>query len=349
MKENTVKKLKLLAKILYWVFIGLGLITLALNVYNAVKYMVAENDVVALAGTILGQLTAAVTGLSLKYSYLIAAIISFGMFFLSANVIEALVNGFAIIVEEAAQNTKDNEKLVASNEKIFTALECLNNNVCNLNVKEVKEEKVKEEKVKVEKQETPEVKKEIKLPGNKKLEPVKKDLSELKKPALKPREGLSKLEEVQSTKKNTGDNIKAKLEKVRADVQKIMAVKSQIEANSVDGTMLDDVKDKASIVNFETPEKYNQIENGLFKGCKNLETIVITDNIKLIGNKAFGGCKALTTVEIGKGVEVIEDSAFDECTGLKNVIYKGSKTQWDEMVIQSGNELLKGANIEFKE
>lgn len=339
MKENTIKRLKLLAKVLYWVFIALGCVLLGLNVYNAVLYMVAEYDV-ALSGTIMSAITKSVTGLPSQYSYLIAGVISFAICFLSANVLETVFNGFAILVEEAVENTKGNDKLVASNEKIFTALECLNNNVQNLNVKE---EKVQEENKDLE------VKKEIKLPGNKKLEPVKKDLSELKKPALKPRESLSKLEEVQTTKKNTGEDIKAKLEKVRADVQKIMAIKSQIEANSVEGTMLDEIADKSLVVNFETPEKYNQIENSLFKGFKNLETIVITDNIKLIGSKAFGGCKALTTVEIGKGVEVIEDSAFDGCTGLKNVIYKGSKTQWDEMVIQSGNELLKGAKIEFKE
>ena len=338
MKENTIKKLKLFAKVLYWIFIALGCVLLGLNVYNAVLYMVAEYDV-ALSGTIMSAITKSVTGFPTQYAYLIAGVISFSICFLLANINETVFNGFAIIVEEAVKNTEGNDKLVASNEKIFTALECLNNNVCNLNVKTEKE---------VEENKESEVKKEIKLPGNKKLEPVKKDLSEIKKPTLKPRESLSKLEEVQAPKKS-GEDIKAKLEKVRADVQKIMAVKSQIEANSVEGTMLDEITDKAAVVNFETPEKYNQIENGLFKGFKNLETIIITDNIKLIGNKAFGGCKALTTVEIGKGVEVIEDSAFDGCTGLKNVIYKGSKTQWDEMVIQSGNELLKGANIEFKE
>lgn len=328
MKENTIKRLKLLAKVLYWVFIALGCVLLGLNVYNAVLYMVTDSD-----GSLISSITEGLTGLPSQYSYLIAGVISFAICFLSANVLETVFNGFAILVEEAVENTKGNDKL-------YTALECLNNNVQNLNVKE---EKVQEENKDLE------VKKEIKLPGNKKLEPVKKDLSELKKPALKPRESLSKLEEVQTTKKNTGEDIKAKLEKVRADVQKIMAIKSQIEANSVEGTMLDEIADKSLVVNFETPEKYNQIENSLFKGFKNLETIVITDNIKLIGSKAFGGCKALTTVEIGKGVEVIEDSAFDGCTGLKNVIYKGSKTQWDEMVIQSGNELLKGAKIEFKE
>lgn len=373
MKENTVKKLKLLAKVLYWVFIAIGCVILGFNVYNAVLYMVAEYDVV-LSGTIISIAVENFTSLPTQYSYLVAGVVSFMVCFLTANVLETVFNGFAILVEESSQNTKDNEKL-------FITLESLNNNINNLNVKAEKVESTKEETKEKVSKETPknselkfptskkgetikktenEVKdspavevvqeveepKELKFPTSKKEDTVKKE--EDKKTAIKKREGVSKLNEVK-TPKLSGDDFKARLEKVRLETQKIIAVKSQVEANSVDGTMLDDVADKSSVVNFETPSKFNQINPGLFRECKNLETIVITDNIKLIGNKAFGGCEALTTVEIGKGVEVIEDSAFDGCTGLKNVIYKGSKKQWDQMVIQSGNELLKGVNVEFKE
>ena len=126
-----VKKLKLLAKVLYWVFIALGLITLALNVYNAVIIMVSSD--------IENLISIMVQDQPNEYVFLMIAVIGFAACFLTANVLEALFNGFAILVEDAAKNTESNEKLVLSNEKVFTALECLNNNVCNLNTKEIKD------------------------------------------------------------------------------------------------------------------------------------------------------------------------------------------------------------------
>ena len=77
--------------------------------------------------------------------------------------------------------------------------------------------------------------------------------------------------------------------------------------------------------------------------------VEITDNIKLIGASSFSGCDSLATVIIGKGVGVIEKNAFEGCTGLDKVVYKGSQKSWNEIVIQSGNDILKRVDIIFEE
>lgn len=190
--------------------------------------------------------------------------------------------------------------------------------------------------------------------------PVKEDLSHIKKSTkqtkvtAEEKELLNEAKASKETKKpagktNSPENIKEKLARAKGEVQKTMAVRSQVAANTISSGMLDDISDKNSIVEFETPEVYSQIEAELFKDCINLEKVEITNNIKLIGANAFNGCDALQTVIIGKGVGVIEKSAFEGCTGLDKVIYKGNKKSWDEIVVQSGNDILKRVDITFEE
>ena len=190
-------------------------------------------------------------------------------------------------------------------------------------------------------------------------EPVKEDLSHIKKSTKQSKVTLEEqelLNEAKASKQvnkpakaKSPEDIKEKLLKAKGEVQKTMAVRSQVAANTISSGMLDDISDKNSIVEFETPEVYSQIEAELFKDCVNLEKVEITNNIKLIGANAFNGCDALQTVIIGKGVGVIEKGAFEGCTGLDKLIYKGSKKAWEEIVIQSGNELLKRVDITFEE
>ena len=190
-------------------------------------------------------------------------------------------------------------------------------------------------------------------------EPVKEDLSHIKKSTKQSKVTLEEqelLNEAKASKQvnkpakaKSPEDIKEKLLKAKGEVQKTMAVRSQVAANTISSGMLDDISDKNSIVEFETPEVYSQIEAELFKDCVNLEKVEITNNIKLIGANAFNGCDALQTVIIGKGVGVIEKGAFEGCTGLDKLIYKGSKKAWEEIVIQSGNEILKRVDITFEE
>lgn len=248
---------------------------------------------------------------------LIISILCFGLLYLIAKIFNLLFIGYAFLVE----NTNVNDEILQSQKKIYDELL--------------------------------EIDKKMTTP---KAVEIKEDISSIKKTTkIKPRESASKLDKIESNdnlkskKVVSSEDIKERLAKAKGEVQKTMAVKSQVAANTISTSMLDDISDKFNIEQFETPEVYSQIDAELFKDCKNLEEVVITNNIKLIGAGAFHGCDALTTITIGNGVGVIEKSAFEGCNGLDKIIYKGSKKQWDEIVIQSGNEILKRVDITFEE
>jgi len=238
--------------------------------------------------------------------------------YLLAKFLSIVFNGYALLIE----NSNINSELLETEKKIYNELLKLNE-------------------------------KSITVPNA--VQESKEDISSIKKSSkIKPRETKNKLDDLENntpvkSKVVSSEDIKDRLAKAKGVVQKTMAVKSQVAANTISTSMLDDISDKNNIEQFETPEGYSQIEPELFKDCKNLEEVVITENIKLIGSNAFCGCDALTTITIGKGVGVIERGAFEGCTGLDKIIYKGSKKQWEEVVIQSGNEILKRVDIVFEE
>lgn len=57
----------------------------------------------------------------------------------------------------------------------------------------------------------------------------------------------------------------------------------------------------------------------VFGWGKNLRTIVIGNNVKIIPAYAFYHCDSLQTVEIGESVHTLEDGCFGQCENVKNV------------------------------
>lgn len=57
----------------------------------------------------------------------------------------------------------------------------------------------------------------------------------------------------------------------------------------------------------------------IFKGCSNLATVNIGDNVKIIPSHVFCYCTGLTSVTIPDSVTSIDDGAFRGCTGLTSV------------------------------
>lgn len=60
-------------------------------------------------------------------------------------------------------------------------------------------------------------------------------------------------------------------------------------------------------------------KNGPFNGCTSLETIVIPDEVTVIGGVAFKGCTSLTSVTLPRALTIIYSEAFSGCTKLKTV------------------------------
>lgn len=76
-----------------------------------------------------------------------------------------------------------------------------------------------------------------------------------------------------------------------------------------------------------------------------LTSMVIPDNVEFIGKGAFEWCLNITSVTIGSGVTNISESAFGGCGNLTDVLYKGSKEEWEQLSVGSGNEYLLNADL----
>lgn len=73
----------------------------------------------------------------------------------------------------------------------------------------------------------------------------------------------------------------------------------------------------------------------------------IPENVTTIGASAFYGCSNLTSIEIPNSVTTIGAVAFCECENLKDVIYGGSKSQWEGISVWELNDCLTNANITY--
>lgn len=82
---------------------------------------------------------------------------------------------------------------------------------------------------------------------------------------------------------------------------------------------------------YDSRENSNAIidtkSNKLLFGCKNT---VIPSSVKTIGESAFVDCVGLTTIEIPEGVATISEYAFQDCTGLTEVILQAGIKKIDE-------------------
>ena len=85
------------------------------------------------------------------------------------------------------------------------------------------------------------------------------------------------------------------------------------------------VKDIKSVT---IPATVKTIGKNAFKGCSNLEKVIISKNavLKTIGNSAFEGCSKLKKITITAKVKKIGARAFYNCKSLKTVTFKGNTT-----------------------
>ncbi len=68
----------------------------------------------------------------------------------------------------------------------------------------------------------------------------------------------------------------------------------------------------------------NTIGSSAFKGCSNLDTLIIGNGIEIIGDYAFWGCGKIRNLDIPEGVLSIGEWAFTYCEGLQKVILPSS-------------------------
>ncbi len=102
----------------------------------------------------------------------------------------------------------------------------------------------------------------------------------------------------------------------------------------------------SSMTSIIIPGGVTSIGSDVFSGCSDLTSVKIPDSVTSIGEKAFSGCSDLTSITIPDSVTSIGSSAFSSCP-ISVVFYTGTKDEWEETYIASGNDTLKQSDIVF--
>ena len=103
--------------------------------------------------------------------------------------------------------------------------------------------------------------------------------------------------------------------------------------------------DATLLTSITIPNSVTTMGEAVFQGCYRLTSVIIGDGVGTIGGKTFSACSALENIAIGDKVSRIDAYAFENCTGLKTVLYKGSQSAWDQILVVDGNDALLNANI----
>lgn len=93
------------------------------------------------------------------------------------------------------------------------------------------------------------------------------------------------------------------------------------------------------------PDSVTNIGGGAFNNCSSLASITIPSSITSIGDRVFSECTSLTSVTIPYSVTSIGEYAFADCTSLQEVIYLGSREQWNKIIVGIYNEALYSADL----
>ncbi len=124
-----------------------------------------------------------------------------------------------------------------------------------------------------------------------------------------------------------------------------------------------------NLISILIPNGVISIGNSAFSDCEKLTTITIPDSVTSIGSHVFHRCEItnivlpnhITSIEIStfylcvslesivipNSVTTIVRYAFYECSSLKEVYYRGTSTEWKNLVIEDVNSYLTSATIYY--
>lgn len=88
---------------------------------------------------------------------------------------------------------------------------------------------------------------------------------------------------------------------------------------------------REDITSLVIPDSVTELPADALFGCKNLKKVVMK-GVTHIGENAFWKCANLESITIGKNVTEIERYAFAECYALKEIIFEGTRAEWNAVV-----------------
>lgn len=110
-------------------------------------------------------------------------------------------------------------------------------------------------------------------------------------------------------------------------------------------TIEDGAFNRCSIENIEIPEGITEIGYAVFGKCSKLKNIKVPYTVIRIDDYAFHWCSSLESIELPVNLTSIGYATFENCLNLKDVIYSGTKEQWNQISIESCNEQLNFATV----
>lgn len=93
------------------------------------------------------------------------------------------------------------------------------------------------------------------------------------------------------------------------------------------------------------PNTVRTIYPKAFENCDNLTYVVIPSSVTALQESTFKDSQNLSRISIPASVTIISNNAFSGCLSLSDVYYSGTKSQWEDVIIGSGNDYLKNAVI----
>jgi len=94
-----------------------------------------------------------------------------------------------------------------------------------------------------------------------------------------------------------------------------------------------------------TDGSVTSIENHAFRGCENLEEIIIPSSVASIGRYAFYRNSNLKNIILTNSLVTVRDNAFGACDSLETVYFLGTEKQWSTITIGENNEPFVNAKI----
>ncbi len=95
-----------------------------------------------------------------------------------------------------------------------------------------------------------------------------------------------------------------------------------------------------NLTNINFPDSLVNVYDYAFEGCESLKSVTLSNNMVTIPRGMFLYCPELTSVTIPESVLLIRNDAFSVCGNLTEVYYKGSETQWANVTVENGNDLI---------
>ena len=79
------------------------------------------------------------------------------------------------------------------------------------------------------------------------------------------------------------------------------------------------------------PDSLTKIGSYAFENCVSLNSVFLPWNLEVLEEGLFAGCSSLRGVEIRDALKSIEGNAFVGCTSLVDLIFTGTKREWNNI------------------